>query len=202
MHQMNTVIDAWCQYDLDMDLDPMLCQQTELEHNVRHVPVPEYACPQFRFGRMNRYVQGAQPLCVDAVPIVSGEITERYIVAKEKRCPIIVVPNVQAPSTPFRHLINKTKDTVIPAPSDGKWMEFHPQTFVPNLADLNGTPRSAEPFDIEGQPIICRVELDIYDIANRMTIDRYQSVANLNIGPRSRASRLDGTDFKQSRLSF
>ena len=110
------VVDAGDGDDLGVDLHADPAQPLQVGQDIGRVA--QDARPHGRVGGVDRDVERAQALLLDAPPVVLAQVGERDEVAEQERVAVVVILDVERAAQARRHLLDEAEWAVVGAAAD------------------------------------------------------------------------------------
>jgi hypothetical protein len=193
---MGAVVQTRHQDQLGVDLNAHAGQAAQAVQDVRGAGVAQHPPPQVGVGGVDRDVEGAQVLLLNAGPVLLRQVGQGDVTTEQEGIPVVVVLDVEGRAQSPGHLGDEAELAAVVAATDvvkSGTGEVQAQGFVVPAARPQGLllPSLA---DAQGQPLLGPVELDVYEVPQRVPVDGQEFVAGAQAQPRGQTIRMDGGD--------
>ena len=116
--EMRAVVQARDEHHLGMDLDAQAGQPAQLLHHVGRSWAAKETTPQRQVGGVHRDIERAEPLLLQARPVIASQVGQRDKVAKEEGVAIVVVLDIEGAAHARRVLLDETELAVVGTAAD------------------------------------------------------------------------------------
>ncbi len=152
--QMRSVIQARAEHDLGVERDRVPPEPPENLENVRCLFATEQLKPKCGISGVDRDVKRRQALPGNSGKIRFSQIRGCYIVAVQKRQPVVLILDVELLAQVRRKLVKKAEETTVAATTNFKWRSGQAQrVFVRAFPDADGVKATCARFDLKAKSL-------------------------------------------------
>src|SRR5512133_2882524 len=149
----------------------MLREVGQLRKYGRRCWIPQQVSPHHRIGRVDRYIQGGEPIFDNALDVVRLEVRESSEVPIAEGETVIIVADIQHLTQSGRQPIHKAEVAAIGAAPNAGWLEAQAKGLSQWSLDLELYLLTIRLPHVEQELFLCGQELPVQKVVQRACVD-------------------------------
>ena len=182
--QRVAVVHAGAEHDLGVRLDSHRRQAAQLVADVGRAAVAQHSPAQLELGCVDRDVQRAEPLLLQALPVVFAEVGQRDEVAVQEGEPVVVVLQIERAAQAFGQALEEAEEAGVVADAravEGVVRELDAERLVDRFLELDDA-RLAVVDHVQRDEAVGGLEAVVELVARRFAVHAQHAVAGLQAG--------------------